>query len=417
MKGFLHLMFFQNWPRKAISAGLAVFIWFAVNHSLTSTRTISGIPVRMVNVPSGKTIEGLQNNGHLSKKITLSLVGNKSLLDDLSANDLEVVIDASEKSEEWIATVNKKNLVSINPDIDLSSGISRISHQSFIIRMMKLVTEKIPVIITKPIGEPPRDYQFLDIWPYQLDLTVAGPEETIKQLKAKGVKLTFNLHQITKSHLDDLSSAEKSGQKDVVSYFVPDQWKQIPLPILSEAPLEINDPQAKALRIDFVRANLLALEKPLPVTFFIPSQYAGKINCETLSFAPTDLLKKIDGTYFLTPRLFAKGVSDQFLKIVKDMLQLVVILTPNQENNTMEWCLQFMNPSLLEDRYVSLLLSDSMDDEIRELQPSLREEYLRNRFRNYMNHFQLYLSDENKFDLQIELNKNSIEICPKKSLF
>ena len=53
--------------------------------------------------------------------------------------------------------------------------ISRVSPYDMIIRQSKLVTEKIPVLVTQPIGEAPKGYQFLDVWPYQLFVTVTRP--------------------------------------------------------------------------------------------------------------------------------------------------------------------------------------------------------------------------------------------------
>ncbi|MES2122881.1 MAG: hypothetical protein V4492_08925, partial [Chlamydiota bacterium] len=169
-------IFVEHWPRKLVSVVLAIVTWMVVNHTLTSTRNISNVPVRIINLPQGKTVEGMQPNGRLAKKLTLTLVGNKSVIDEVTYSDLEVVIDAADKSDEWIVTVSKKNLVSLNPEIDVGKGISRVYHPNFIIRMTKLVTDQIPIVITQPIGEAPRGYQFLDVWPYQLNLTVNGPE-------------------------------------------------------------------------------------------------------------------------------------------------------------------------------------------------------------------------------------------------
>ena len=96
MKTLLRKLFYENWQRKAISVVLAIFIWFMVNQSLITSRTITNIPVRVINIPSGKTIIDLQNNGTLTKRVTLTLVGNKTLLDELTSNDLEVVIDGGQ---------------------------------------------------------------------------------------------------------------------------------------------------------------------------------------------------------------------------------------------------------------------------------------------------------------------------------
>ena len=264
------------------------------------------------------------------------------------------------------------------------------------------------MLITRPVGEAPRDYQFLDIWPYQLNLSVAGPEELIKQLKAKGIKLTFNLHQISKSHLDGLSSTQSPANGDVVSYYVPDAWKQVQLPLLSDQPLEINDPQAKPLRIDFVRSNLLPIEKPIPINLYIPPKYAALINPDTLSLGSSSAIEKVDGLYFLKAQLCAKNVSLPFLKVVRDMLQLTVIVVPKSEKSTLDWSLQFVNPRVLEDRYVSLMMSDASEDDLQDLEPALREEYLRNRFRNYMNRLQLCWSDDSRLEFKIELEGSHV---------
>ncbi len=408
MRTLIQKLFFEHWQRKGLSCLLALVIWLAVNHSLTSTKTIGNIPIRIINVPAGKTVEGLQTNGMLSKRIVLTLVGNKTLLSDLNPNDLEVVIDAADKSEEWMVALSKKNLISLNPDIQLSKGVSRLSHPTFPIRLTNLVTEKIPVLVTQPIGEAPHGYQFLDVWPYKLTLSVGGPEEMIKQLKAKGLKLTFNLNDIKKTQLDALAESSEQANSDVVSFYVPGQWKQVSLPHLSDMPFEINDAQAKELRIDFVRCNLLPIEKPIPLSLFVPPEFGSKISIADLKITSSSFIEKKDGCYLITSPLFAKGVTPTFLKIVRDMLQLVVVVVPKSERSELEWSLQFLNPRVLEDKYVSALLADSSDDEIRDLQPGLREEYLRNRFRSYMNRFQLYWSDDAHLDLKVELRGETV---------
>lgn len=414
MKTLLHNLFIKNWHRKCISVVLAVIIWLVVNHSLTTTRTITNIPVRVINIPPGKTVEGLQSSGLLSKRNTLTLIGNQKLLDELSANDFEVVIDATDKQDAWIPTINKKNLVSLNPDIDISKGISRVSHPNLTIHLTKLVTEKIPVLITQPIGEAPRDYQFLDVWPYQLHLTVSGPEEVVKKLKAKGLKLTFNLNDITKGQLDALRSNPHASKGDEVSFFVPDQWKQVNLPLISDTPLEIDDSQAKALRIDFVRCDLLPIDNPIPINLFFPPEYSSAHNPDTTVVQPNSFIKKMNGLHMITDPLYAKGVSRLFVHIVRDMLQIQVLIAPKNESASLDWSVQFINPRVLEDRYVSTLMSDVPDDELRSLQPHLREEYLRNRFRSYMNRFQFYKSDDTKLELNFELSDNKINIVEGK---
>src|SRR3989344_4359200 len=227
MKSLLHRLFIQNWPRKLISCILAMIIWIIVHHSMTATKILSDLSVRVIHLSPGKTIEGMQVNGLLKKRISLTVIGMKEALDELTSNDFEVVIDAKDKTGEWIATIDKKNLIGLKPNLDVSKIISKVIPTEMIIRHSKLVTEKIPITITQPIGEMPRGYQFVDIWPYQLSVTVNGPEETVKQLKTRGLKLTFNLNDISKDQLDEIRASNSRSDIDEFSFFVPEPWKKI----------------------------------------------------------------------------------------------------------------------------------------------------------------------------------------------
>ncbi len=403
-------LFIDNWQRKAISLILAIIIWFLVNQSLTSSKTIGNIPVRLINIQPGKTIPDLQANGILNKRVTLTLVGSKTVLDEMTPSDLEIVIDAEGKQGEWIATITKRNLISLNPELDISKGISRVSNASIIIRLVRLVTDKIPVTVVHPTGESPKDYQYLDIWPYQFDLTASGPEELIKRLKTKGVKLTLNLNDISKDDLDQIRTKKDSLRGDEVSFFVPDFWKKVMIPSLSDTPFEIDDPRAKELRIDFVRVALLPLTKPFPISLYFPIDSIHALNSKTVTSVSNELIKKMTGTDIFALPLYAKGVSQLFVRVVESMLQMMVIVEPASEKPFLDWSVQFINPTLLENRYVSLMMADASNEEIRELQNSDKEEYLRNRFRSYMNRFQLYKIDDRKLELNITLEQNQVVI-------
>ncbi len=409
MKTFLYHFFIHHWARKLISILLAVIIWLLVNHSLTSTRNISNIPVRVIHLPKGKTIEGMQSNGKLAKKLTLTVVGNKTVIDELTPSDLEVVIDAEGRPDEWIVNVNKKNLVSFNPEINIENGITRVYHPNFSIRMTKLITDKIPIVVTQPIGEAPRGYQFLAVWPYHLSLSVSGPEEVIKRLKNKEQRITFNLNDISKSQLDDLSLKSTDGS-NIVSFFVPEEWKQIHIPTLSDAPIEINDPLAQALRIDFIRCNLLPINTSIPLSLFFPTDHLSLFNPDNTHIVPNELVSLSKGSCSISLPLYSSGVDHLFLDIVRDMLEIIVVVAPPSERKLLDWSIQFINPRALEDEYVQTLISDVSDRDTRLMQPAMREEYLRNRFRSYMNRFQLFYFDDSKLDLSITLNGNQIEI-------
>ncbi|NGX45703.1 MAG: hypothetical protein K940chlam2_00882 [Chlamydiae bacterium] len=410
MKEFFRRLFFESWQRKLISIILAVIIWIMVNQSLIATKTISNIPVRVINIPPEKTIVELQSDGTLTKRVTLTLVGNKTLLDELNSNDLEVVLDAAGHKGEWVATISRRNLSSLNPELNLLKGVSRVSPANVIIRLTKLVSEKIPVFITQPIGEPPRDYQYLDVWPYQLTLNVSGPEEVVKRLKTKGVRLTFDLSDISKAQLDTLHARADSVKGDEVSFFVPDQWKRVSLPLLSDTPIEIDDPRAKDLRIDFVRVSLIPINSKLPVDLFFPTEALETYNPKKITMAPSPLIEEMNGLNVFSKPLYAKGVSHLFVRVVEEMVQMTVIVDPAAATQSLNWSVQFINPRLLEDRYVSRMMSDVSDEEVRDLQPLLREEYLRNRFRSYMTRFQLFNPDDKRLELLIKLENDKVLI-------
>jgi len=413
MRTLLKNLFINNWPRKCLSIILAIAIWFLVNNSLTTNKTISNVPVKIENIPPGKTVEGVQSDGFLNRRVSLTLTGNKQLLEDLNSNDIQVVFDASGQEGEWIASIGRKNIRSDNPDVNISQGISRVSQQNFIIKLTKLVTEKIPIIITQPIGEAPRGYQFLDIWPYQLFITVSGPEDQVKHLKSRGLKLTFNLNDISRTQLDELGASSTKKHSDVVSFFVPNNWKQISLPLLSTTPIEINDPDAKYLRIDFIRYEMLKLDAPVPVTLYFPPSVAGAVNPSKVSLVPNTLVENRNGIKMITDTLYAKGVSALFLDIIKNMVEIAVVVRPDEEG-CLQSSIQFINAKDLEERYIRFLKSDASDDEVRDLQPQLREAYLRNRFRNYMHRFQLYKSASEPLEICPKLQGNSITITEVK---
>ncbi|MGD2169251.1 MAG: hypothetical protein PVI40_03310 [Chlamydiota bacterium] len=416
MRTLLKRIFIENWQRKLVALILAMIIWMVVNHSLTVNKTINDVAIRILNIPEGKTVEGLQTDGILNRKIPVSITGNKSMVDQLSSGDIEVVIDAKHKEGEWVTTVGKKNIICKNPDIDLSRAFKKIHETDIILRISKLVKEQIPIVITEPIGEAPRGYQFNDIFPYRLRLSVKGPEEVVKRLKTTGVKLTFNLNEITKDDLDLLSAKKKPSQLEEISYFVPEKWKKVYIPALSEKPLFIDDLHAKNLRIDFLKTDFLPIEKPIPIDIFYPQQYSETINPDTFSLSVNGFVEKSNGIKVITAPLYAKGVSKLFLDIVKDRIELVAVVSPRSERKNLLWNVQFVYPYELENRYVSKVLAQERE-EVNQLQPHLREEYLRNRFRNYMNRFRLYLRENEKLALNIELQTNTIEVLPKNSAF
>ncbi len=188
MDSIITKLFIDNWPRKLLSILAALIIWLVVNQSITDTKIIRNVPIRIVNLPLDKTITGLLPNGILNKRITLTLSGTKDVIDELEPGDLEVLIDASSIDHaEWIVQITKKNLISLNPSIDLHNHITQVSNNEFVIKISRLITAKVPITINKPVGEPPQGYEYLDIWPQRLQQTITGPEGKSKKYGKMGL--------------------------------------------------------------------------------------------------------------------------------------------------------------------------------------------------------------------------------------
>lgn len=411
MKMMLEKLFIENWERKVISLVSAIIIWFLVSNSITVTRSLSNIPVKVIGLPVDKTIEGLQPNGLMNERVTLTLTGSKALVQNLTSGDLEVVIDARDKGDEWIAQIDKRSLTSLNPDIDLKNHISEVTGNDFIITLKQLVTEKIPITVTKPIGDPPPGYQFLDIWPQRLYQRVSGPKEQVDELKSKGIEITFDLNTISASELNLMESSKGPGQQDEISFLIPQSWKRIALSLLSDTLQELNDPDAEFLRIDFLRREFLPLDVMLPVAIFFPVETLSSINPMNYSMQENSLIKKDNGISLLTVPLYVRDVSRLFLDVVRNNLEVVIVakavLGPRE---SLPWSVQFVNSSQLENNYVELARVELNDKRIQGLQPQLRDNYLRNRFRNYMRQLELFISPDKKLLLDIKIEDGMIVV-------
>ena len=290
-------------------------------------------------------------------------------------------------------------------------GLKKVNEVDLILRLSKLVKERIPIIVTEPIGEAPKGYQFNDVFPYHLYISIQGPEDVVKRLKSKGLKLTFNLNEITKNDLDSLHLNSEATRLDEVSYLIPNRWKKIILPSLSNKPLLIDDPKANSLRIDFLKTDLIPLNKAIPISVYYPEKHSAKINPNTYKLRPNSFVKDLNGVMVISSPLYAKGVSKLFLDIVKDRMQVVSVAAPKSERKYLIWNVQFIYPHELENHYIAKVL-DQKTQEVNNLAPKLREEYLRNRFRNYMSRFRLFTANNEKLTLKIELQSKAIDIQP-----
>ena len=108
--------------------------------------------------------------------------------------------------------------------------------------------------------------------------------------------------------------------------------------------------------------------------------------------------------------VYSAGISKLFLEIIKDHVALSINLTPHTDLNNIDWSMHFINSRQLEDQYVTAVLTDYLDDDLKMMSSLLRQEYLRNRFRNYMHRFQLYTEAGNLLNLTFKVEGKEIAI-------
>lgn len=409
MESLIAQLFIHNWQRKLVALLTAIVIWLFVNHSINETATISNVPIRIINLPADKTIQGLLPNGILSRRITLTLTGSKDVVEELEPGDLEVLLDASTAdNDDWIVNVSKKNLVSLNPSIDLVQHISQINHSEFVIKLSKLVTAKIPLTVESPKGSPPQGYEYLDIWPQHMTQTISGPEEDIQKLKEKGLEITFDLSEITKADLDAIKS---NVRNDEISFPIPKKWKQIVIPFRPGSSEELNDPEAQNLRIDFLRKEFIPFDKEIPVRIFYPLDDQDKLNPETFSLGMNDDIQKKNGISTFTKPLFAAEVSRLFLDVVRNSIEIVIVASPKSKRKVLAWSVQFIQPRDLEDTYVAFSIANASTSKgVQGVIPKKKEELLRKRFRDYMQRMTLYLANNKKLHLKSTLEGDQIRV-------
>lgn len=408
MESLINNLIVYQWQRKLWALAAALVVWFFVNYTITSSKTIPSVPIRVINLPTDKTIYGLLPNGFLSKRTPLTLTGTRDVIDQLEPGDLEIIVDVSNLPSDGIVQITKKNLISLNPKINLPKHVTSVSHPEFVIKMSPILTEKIPVLINPPSGQAPPAYEFLDIWPVKLFQTVSGPQEQVLDLKNKGLELTFNLNDISR---EQLASLKGSGlYDDEVSFLVPDPWKKVEIPFSMRGMEALNDPEAKNLQINFLRKQLLPIKNELPLHVYYPLKNSETINPSTYPLATSAFIQMKNDLPLLIIPVFANNVSKLFLEVVRDNIELDIVAAPPSEREQLEWGMSFIDDAHLEDTYVAFLLSNSKGTEASQGKNSQREEHFRQRFRLYVQQFSLYLSPQHKLELESRLEDGKIKV-------
>lgn len=404
-----------QWERKLAALLIAILIWVLVNQSITDTRTIPNVPIRVINLPEDKVIPNMQPNGIIGKRISLTLTGSKVLIKELEPGDLEVLLDASEvQQNDWIVQINKKNLVSLNPALDLTNHISDVKHPEFVLKFTKIIQGKVPVRIMPPIGTPPPGYVFLDIWPQQLFHTIVGPQDQVEELLKEGITIEFDLNEISKSELDKIGSSRENFHDDEVSFFIPSSWKKLSLPLKGGSQEEINDPESQTLHIDFLRKEYLPFKKGIPISVYYPLRTAASLNPEKAPLIVEGKIKQEEGIHFLSTSLFAYGVSPLFFEIIENHLQLVVVADAHNPDSPLAWNLQVINPYALEEVYLKELITSRLPPASKSdaRHTKKREAHLRLRFREFLQHFTLYTAPDKRLQIDARIQPLGISVIP-----
>lgn len=405
-------LFLQNWQRKIVAFMTALILWLFVNHSIISTKTIPNVPIRIIKLPTDKTVIGLLPNGILKKRVSLTISGTKNIIEELEPGDLEVVIDASTiDHDEWIVRIGKKNLISLNPAIDLKHHITNVSHNDFVIKMSRVITARVPLVITEPIGDVPKGYEFLNVWPKHLTQTLSGPIEEIQKLKTKGLVVTFDLSKITKHELDELRLQKKGTYIDEVSYRIPEKWKKVLIRYRNNTYEEFNDPEAENLRLDFLYKNYLPIEKKIPIRVFYPLEFSNEINPLTYKLANSPKVEEYNNISIFTFPLHIKNVSRLFLDVIRNNLEIALVAAPKSQREVLEWSPEIINPNELEDTYVAYMIAEESKQSNGYVPLSKQWEImLRDRFKKYLERVVLWVTPSQKLSLETVLEDNEIKV-------
>jgi len=357
MESLIRNFLLKNRQQKLLALSLAIIIWLFIDHSITEIKVIPNVPVRIVNIPSEHTVRDLLPNGYLSHRVTLTISGSKNVVRKLESGDLEILLDAtSAHSDNWIVKIVPKNLVSLNPAINLHRHIFEIQHPEFIIHFSQLVTEKVPIQVKLPLGELPKGYEYLDIWPTKLNQTLSGPEEAVLELSKKGLQFLFDLSQISSEDLAQIKS--KQNPKNTMSYAIPKKWKKIAIPFQQDVSQTINDPEAKFMEMHFIKRQLLPLNTAVPVRIHYSPKLLNVINPSSIALDDAYPLSKQNEILLFIEPLYFFGVTQNFLDVVQDNLELQIIAATKEESEVLRWSLVLIDKKKMENIYVAMMLSE-----------------------------------------------------------
>jgi len=408
MKSLLKRIFIDNWQRKIFSAVLAMIVWMIVNHSLTTHKQFSNIPVKIYNLPKGKTVEGLQDNGYLNENIDITIKGNQKYLEKITKADLEIAIDAAKHDTSKIQSITKFDIPYYINNREAHKAIKDIKAPDFKIEYSNLITETIPIYISPPIGDAPEGFVFLDVVPNKISIRVQGTKKQLHELKKRKHKLHLNLNDITKEVLSNEMKQDHFESSGEVTYFVPDKWKIIDLPELGRHCVPINDPRAEKLHMTFMPSSLHRIDHDIPITLFFPEHIQQSIENRNLHFADNEFIYNKGGHAFIKGPFYVKDVNAAFVDVVKKSFYVTVYFSSSQFSQ-FYWNTQFLYPTQLEQKYISRLVHKSPYSNMSLPKKDVKK-LIKGRFKGFMNNFRLYDKYGQKLRLKVKIKDDKLYI-------
>ena len=165
----------------------------------------------------------------------------------------------------------------------------------------------------------------------------------------------------------------------------------------------INDPQAKLLRFDFIRYEYLPIETKIPVHFYFHPSLLGLYSPEDIKIHAEEPICFHKGLYYLDLPLYASGVDKTFLEVIKNHIQIAIDVNA-ELRKPLNWSVQIISAQKLEDEYVEHLLAELDHEDLRFMQFNQRQEYLRNRFRSYMQRLRLMNVNGSKLSMNFKMD-------------
>lgn len=394
------LVFFHNWPRKLSALLISVFIWLTINQQMMMTRRFINVPIRITNLHPERTIQGLSLSGMLEgQPVELMITGRRFGLKNLSAADIEIVIDASGQTGLWQPVISPTHIYDASAKMPLKGIITKIKAKPITLQVVPIVKKSVPIYITPPKGESPIGYSFMNIWPQHCSMTVRGSQREVDFLEEHGIPFQLDLSRIAKAELDALSHTS-----DLIRYEIPDSWKKVHLPMAPYNELALTDKSASHIYMHFLKNELIPLGEGLPIRLFF-SGASHTLGPEAIHIRTSELVQTRCGQYFLNLPLYVEGVSPLFASLIRGHLQIVLYFDGEKDHPLIQWAPDIIASHTLCGRYVEhIALRDKL-----KITATIREK-LEQEFMRFATNMRLYVGPKQQFKLQVSLQDKTLII-------